>query len=95
MRSNAMMSNDDAIPEACFANFLAGLRSQALIHLGVLANPHGSVQHTRPDMARYTLQLLEILRTKTTGNCDQDEQQLLDAIIAELTALLDQQQDRS
>ncbi len=90
----ATMSNNDGVPQACFANFLAGLRSQALIHLGVLADPRGSGQATQPDMARYTLQLLEILRTKTAGNCDDDEQQLLDAIIAELTTLLDQHQNR-
>jgi hypothetical protein len=75
----------DAHPhqEINFSTFVMGLSTQALMHLGEIADPeapHG------PDLpaAKQMIDLLGILREKTTGNLEPAEEQLLSSMLYDL-----------
>ena len=71
-------------PEMTFSTFVIGLTTQALMHLGEIADP------TQPQMAadlpaaKQMIDLLGILREKTKGNLDDAETQLLDSMLYDL-----------
>ncbi|MEC7946525.1 MAG: DUF1844 domain-containing protein [Myxococcota bacterium] len=68
-----------------FAQFLVSLGSSAMVHLGETADPASGDKRANPMMAKHTLDVLELLRTKTRGNLDDDEARLLDALITEVS----------
>ena len=76
-------SRDSSAPQIDFAQFIVSLGQSALVHLGETADPTGA---TAPDptLARHSIDLLHLLRDKTKGNLDEDEQKLLDTLLAEL-----------
>ena len=77
----------EAIPESgppiTFSTFLVSLSTQALACLGDLAGAEGE---TPPDLlaAREMIDILGMLREKTTGNLDPTEANLLDGILYDL-----------
>lgn len=72
------------LPEATFLNFVSGLASQGLMQLGEIPNPHTGERERNLPFARYTLQLMRVLRDKTAGNRDEEEDRYLSAAIADL-----------
>ncbi len=77
-----------AVPEASFLNFLGGLAAQALMQLGEVPNPLTGGRESNPAFARYTVQLLTVLRDKTRGNLSAEEAAYLESAIGDLTARL-------
>jgi hypothetical protein len=71
-------------PEMSFSTFVIGLTTQALMHLGEIADP--TQQDVGRDLpaAKQMIDLLGILRDKTKGNLDQAEAQLLDTMLYDL-----------
>ena len=69
--------------EINFTTFVMGLTTQALMHLGEIADPG---QPHAPDLpaAKQMIDLLGILRDKTTGNLDAAEEQLLASMLYDL-----------
>lgn len=74
---------DDSVPAASFLNFLGGLASQALMQFGEIPNPMTGERTPNVAYARYTVQLIEILRDKTQGNRTPEEDQYLVAMLAD------------
>jgi hypothetical protein len=72
-----------------FAQFLVSLGSSAMVHLGETPDPATGSRTPSPAMARHTLDLLALLKTKTAGNLDDDEQRLLDALLGEIGSKLE------
>ena len=75
--------SDDRVPTASFLNFLGGLASQALMQFGELPNPMSGERTANLAYARYTVQLLEVLRDKTNGNRTPEEDQYLVAMLVD------------
>jgi Domain of unknown function (DUF1844) len=73
-----------AMGEINFAAFLMSLSTEALVHLGEVADPSSGQQHRDLAMAQQLIDILGMLRDKTRGNLDHDEQALLDAILFDL-----------
>ena len=73
----------EAHQEINFTTFVMGLTTQALMHLGEIADPD---QPHAPDLpaAKQMIDLLAILRDKTTGNLDAAEEQLLASMLYDL-----------
>lgn len=75
----------DAPPSAeiNFSTFVMGLSTQALMHLGEIQDPEAL--HA-PDLAaaKQMIDLLGILREKTTGNLEPAEDQLLSSMLYDL-----------
>jgi hypothetical protein len=70
--------------EMSFSTFVMGLTTQALMHLGEIADPvQQRVGHDLP-AAKQMIDLLGILRDKTKGNLDAAEEQLLGEVLYDL-----------
>src|SRR5262249_15810485 len=69
--------------EINFSTFVMGLSTQALMHLGEIADPEAP--HA-PDLgaAKQMIDLLGILREKTTGNPGPGEEQVLSSMVYDL-----------
>lgn len=72
------------MPEVTFSTFIISLASSALVQLGEVPNPETGATGTDPCMARHSIDILEMLRQKTSNNLDRQESQLLDSILYEL-----------
>jgi hypothetical protein len=73
-----------AAAEITFGTFLVGLSTQALVHLGDIADPQSG--EPTPDLvaAQQLIDIIGMLEHKTRGNLDRDEAQLIEAILYEL-----------
>lgn len=70
-------------PQCDFAHFLVTLGNTALVHLGEVRHP-GEDPEVNVHLARHTVDVLRLLKAKTAGNLDEDEQRLIDALLDEL-----------
>lgn len=73
------------LPPVDFSSFVLSLATSALYHMGLVADPQTG-QHPEPDLplARQTVDTLALLEEKTRGNLTDDEQKLLESVLAEL-----------
>jgi len=73
------------LPAIDFSTFVLSLGTSALYHLGLVADPETG-EAAAPDvpLARQTIDTLEMLQVKTSGNLDAQEQQLLENLLYEL-----------
>ncbi|MGH7914499.1 MAG: DUF1844 domain-containing protein [Candidatus Binataceae bacterium] len=70
--------------EISFGAFLMSLSTEALVHLGEVADPSSGQERRDLAMAQQLIDIMGMLREKTRGNLDHDEQALLDAILFDL-----------
>jgi hypothetical protein len=63
------------------------LATQAMINLGELANPISKEKKTNPEAAKIFIDLLKVLKEKTVGNLNQEEDTFLEEAINNLTIL--------
>lgn len=81
------MSESSRPPEnlpVSFASFLVSLGSSALVHLGEIPDPASGATTRELVLAHHTIEVLGLLQEKTKGNLDDDERQLLEALLFEL-----------
>ncbi len=67
-----------------FSTFVFGLASTTLIHLGAAAHPETGLPSKDLTLAQQSLSLLEMLREKTRGNLDAEEERLFANLLTEL-----------
>ena len=67
-----------------FDTFVLGLASTALIHLGEGPDPETGTVKANLVLAKQSLDLLELLFTKTQGNLTGDEQRLFQSVLTDL-----------
>lgn len=67
-----------------FSTFVLGLSTQALFHLGEIADPSTGRPHPDLAAAKHVIDILGILKTKTSNNLEQAEERLLDAVLYDL-----------
>jgi hypothetical protein len=87
---NRAMPQDESSPkqdplrEINFSTFVISLSTQALMHLGEIANPlNGQVEKDIP-MAKQMIDILGMLREKTRGNLNTGEERLMEDILYDL-----------
>jgi hypothetical protein len=68
-----------------FSSFVVSLAGSAMMHLGEAPNPGTGKASQNLPLARNTIDLLAMLEAKTTGNLDDEEKKLLDALLGELS----------
>jgi hypothetical protein len=74
-----------ALPKIDFSTFVVSLSTSALYSLGLAANPEtGQVEAPNREMARQTIDTLELLQEKTRGNLDSEEYKLLESLLYDL-----------
>lgn len=67
-----------------FLDFLMGLVSSAAVHLGMVENPEAGQKQIDLGAAKQMIDLLGVLREKTSGNLSPQEQQVFDGSLTEL-----------
>ena len=67
-----------------FSTHILSLASTALIALGKMPAPDGTVQPVDLETAKHLIDVLSVLETKTKGNLDEAETKLLASLIYDL-----------
>ena len=81
-----MADNDSYKINSSFSALIITLSSSAWIGLGKIADPVSGEAKKDLKTAKFGIDTLLMLREKTAGNLDSDEQKLLDGVIADLQA---------
>jgi hypothetical protein len=79
------MSKETSHPvDASFSTLILSLGSSAAMAMGIAPNPQtGATEHDLP-MARFNIDLLEVLKEKTKNNLQKDESDFLNHLITDL-----------
>ncbi len=77
-------AEEAGLPEMNFAGFVLSLSTTAMYHFGDFPDPVTKEARRNLVAAKQTIDILNILQTKTKGNLDEDEKQLLEGILYEL-----------
>lgn len=64
-----------------FSAFILSLNASSLIHLGEIHDPESRERSVNIAAAKHTIEILEIIKEKTAGNLDKDENKLLEDIL--------------
>ena len=71
-------------PPAEFALFCYSLASQAMSFLGLAPNPVSGETEKNLDQAKYSIDILEMLKLKTEGNLSDEETKVLMSLLFDL-----------
>lgn len=82
--AEAPESEEGPLPEINFTSFIFSLSTTAMYHFGDFPDPVTQKGQRNLPAAKQTIDILSILKTKTEGNLDEDEQQLLERMLFEL-----------
>ena len=77
-------ANQANLPGLDFSTFIVSLATSAQLHLGIIEAPEGIDFSPNKLEAKHTIDLLEILESKTKGNLTGDEEKLLGHLLYEL-----------
>ena len=81
------MSEDDfAQPDASFSSLVLTLSSSAWVSLGKIEDPISGETKQDIKAAKFSIDILLMLRDKTRGNLSDDEHKLLEAVVHDLQA---------
>ena len=72
------------LPEIDFSTFIISLSTQALMHLGEIANPVSGKVETDISVAKQMIDILAMLNEKTRGNLNPNEAQMVESILFDL-----------
>lgn len=72
------------LPEISFSTFVISLSTQALMHLGEMANPLSGKVDTDIPVAKQLIDIIGVLRDKTRGNLDSGEEKLMEEVLFDL-----------
>jgi len=72
------------LPELDFSTFILSLSSSVLINLGLLENPVTQKSEKDIAVAKQTIDLIVLLKDKTSGNLTESESKLIEDLLTEL-----------
>jgi len=74
----------EELQKALFTNLVMMLGSSAMQQLGKLVNPVTNKTEVNLDGAQITIDMIEMLKEKTKGNLDSDEDKLINDLLSQL-----------
>jgi len=77
-------TSSETLPEINFSTFVISLSTQALMHLGEIGNPISGKVETDVPVAKQMIDILAMLKDKTRGNLDPNEDRLMQDILFDL-----------
>jgi hypothetical protein len=83
-KESPKVSEGFAPPEPDFSFFVTTLSLQASIALGKIPNPGTNQKENNPEQAKFIIDTLAMLKEKTKGNLNKDEDGLLENLLYEL-----------
>jgi len=79
------MAQEQAQPgKITFPIFIQSLAQQSLMALGLIPWPHSGLVELKLEQARETIDILGMLKEKTEGNLEPEEQKFFDGLLYEL-----------
>jgi hypothetical protein len=81
---SAGQTGQEPLPEINFSAFVISLSTQALMHLGEIANPISEKVEVDVTVAKQMIDILAMLRDKTRGNLNASEDRLMEDILFDL-----------
>ena len=72
------------LPEVNFNSLIFSLSSSALFHLGEIADPQTGKKNQDLPIAKHTIDTIGMLKDKTKGNLDDEEEKFLEGILTDL-----------
>jgi hypothetical protein len=72
------------LPEVNFNGLIFSLSSSAFFNLGEIADPQTGEKHKDLPLAKHSIDIIAMLRDKTKGNLNDEEQKFLENILADL-----------
>ena len=76
--------SDIPLPPADFTTIVSMLATQAMLNLGTLPNPMTGKTDRNLSQAKHAIDLIEVLQEKTKGNCNPQEEVMLQSLLHEL-----------
>ncbi len=67
-----------------FSSFILSLYSSALVQLGKVEDPTTGKKAVNVDFAKQTIDIIAVLKEKTLGNLDNEEEKLMNTLLQEL-----------
>ncbi len=75
---------ENYLPEVNFANFLLSLSTTVMYHFGDFPDPVTNKPVRNLQAAKHTIDTMGMLKTKTEGNLDETEKNLMEGLLFEL-----------
>ena len=75
--------NQEAPHKIDFTTFVLSVSSAAFVGLGMAPHPGSGKMEVNGELARHNIDLLELIKDKTRGNLNQEEERLLDHLLRE------------
>jgi hypothetical protein len=72
------------LPEVNFNSLIFSLSSSALLHLGEIADPQTGEKRKEIALAKHTIDTIAMLKEKTQGNLNGEEEKFLESILTDL-----------
>ena len=82
--ANETESEAIPLPPADFTTIVSMLATQAMLNLGTLPNPMTGKTDRNLSQAKHAVDLIEVLQEKTKGNCNPQEEAMLQNLLHEL-----------
>jgi len=72
------------MPPLEFSSIIFPIYTQALVKLGLLEDPRTNQLETNLEYARRLIDILDLLRDRTKGNLEPEEENFLEAVLSQL-----------
>ncbi|AEA34066.1 DUF1844 domain-containing protein [Hippea maritima] len=70
--------------KATFIHLIVSMAEAAYVNLGVVEDPFTKKKAKDLKQAKYTIDMLEVLKEKTKGNLNKEEEELFDEVLYDL-----------
>ncbi len=80
----APADEEPRLPRVDFSSFILSLYSSVLVQLGKIEDPSTGKTEKDLDLARQTIDMMAMLKEKTKGNLDTEEENLTETLLREL-----------
>ncbi|VAW38633.1 hypothetical protein MNBD_DELTA02-818 [hydrothermal vent metagenome] len=77
-------SVDDTLPAPEFTTFIYSLSTTALMQMGEIDNPETNKKDKNYQLAKHTIDLLDMLKEKTKNNLTEEESKLMEGVLYDL-----------
>ncbi len=77
-------AEENLFPGLTFSTFVLSLSTSAMVCLGELPDPISNEKNINLPLAKQTITIIEILKEKTQGNLNTEEDRLIDGILYDL-----------
>jgi hypothetical protein len=83
-KKQANGENKEYLPALEFSSLVFPFYTQALIKLGLIEDPVSGQVSGNPELAKRLIDIIDLLKDRTKGNLEPDEEKFLEACLSQL-----------